>query len=231
MQVQRTREINYSSKINMIKTDLNALFLEISLHAKEEIFLKLPNNLYYHQPEHTFGDVLPHAIKLAELENVNQTDLFLLKVAVLFHDAGFIQIYHQNEEIGALLAEKELRKYDLPENYTVTVKNIIMATNVNKVQKENSEHIQSAGDSILEQIICDADLDNLGRRDFFERGDALRKELADHGTITTEKEWCIHQINFLKSHCYYTQHAHMLRDAGKAKNLDLLNAKLKKING
>jgi predicted metal-dependent HD superfamily phosphohydrolase len=211
----------------MIKTDLNALFLEISLHAKEDIFLNLPKDLYYHQPEHTFGDVLPHALKLAKLENVNQTDLFLLKVAVLFHDAGFIQIYHQNEEIGALLAERELQKYTLPEEYTLIVKQIIMATNVNK---EQNGHIQCAGDSILEQIICDADLDNLGREDFFERGEALRKELAVHGTVMTEKEWCIHQIGFLKSHCYYTRHAHMLRDAGKARNLDILNERLKKTN-
>jgi predicted metal-dependent HD superfamily phosphohydrolase len=211
----------------MTKKDITTSFPSILLYAKETIFSGLPKSLYYHHPEHTFGDVLPHAQELAELEHVDIEGLFLLKVAVVFHDTGFTKVYANNESIGAEIAETALKSFGFLDFQIVTVKNMIMAT---RISKNHSEHIQSAGESILEQIICDADLDNLGRDDFFQKGEDLRKELTFQGKVVNDNDWYLQQITLLKSHSYYTKSAHSLRDAGKEKNLRKLEMMFEKEN-
>ena len=52
---------------------------------------------------------------------------------------------------------------------------------------------------ILEQIICDADLDYLGRDDFPAISDTLRRELRDHGKIKSDRLWDEIQVKFLTS--------------------------------
>ena len=209
----------------MINRDISELFSSLFLYVKETVFSGLPAHLYYHLPEHTFCDVLPHAEELAGLEGVVSEELFLLKIAVLFHDTGFTKVYTNNESIGADIAETALKSFAFSNYQIATVKNIVMATSSNSINSDG--HIQSAGENILEQIICDADLDNLGRDDFFERGEDLRKELSFQGKIMSDKEWYLHQLDFIKSHSYYTKSAHNLRDAGKEKNIRKLGQFLK----
>lgn len=210
----------------MIKKDIATLFPSILSYAKETIFPGLPKNLYYHRAEHTFSDVLPHAEELAVLEHVDREELFLLKVAVIFHDTGFTKVYANNESIGAEIAETALKSFGFSNYQITTVKKIIMATSISN---KRGEHFQSAGESILEQIICDADLDNLGRDDFFECGENLRKELTFQGKVLSDRNWYNHQTILLESHNYYTKSAHNLRDAGKEKNLRKLEMLLENI--
>ncbi len=185
----------------------------------ETTFRNLPDHLYYHVPEHTLDDVLPRSIELAKLENVNDEALFLLECAVLFHDAGFEKSFTKNEPIGAEMADEVLSHYGLSDEQLAVIRRLIMATAVSETP---GEYIQSAGEDILEKIICDADLDNLGREDFFSKGDALRKELAFHGSPQSDHEWYTHQLEFLKRHKYYTEHARKSRDAGKRANIQKL---------
>lgn len=80
----------------------------------------------------------------------------------------------------------------------------------------------------LEEIICDADLDYLGRDDFFIIGDRLYAELMTLGIVKNETEWNKLQVKFMESHHYYTTTAQKLRAKKKEKNLQLVKAKLKK---
>ena len=73
--------------------------------------------------------------------------------------------------------------------------------------------------SHLEQILCDADLDYLGRPDFFEIGATLYKELIATGRLSSEREWNRLQVNFLNSHRYFTATAVSSRDPLKKENL------------
>lgn len=185
----------------------------------ETTFRNLPDHLFYHVPEHTLEDVLPRSIELATLENINEEAMFLLKCAVLFHDAGFEKSFTKNESIGADMADAVLPRFGVSNGQLGVIRRLIMATVVSETP---GEYIQSAGDDILEKIICDADLDNLGRDDFFSKGDALRKELAFHGSPRTNHDWYTHQLEFLKHHKYYTEHARKSRDAGKRANIKKL---------
>jgi predicted metal-dependent HD superfamily phosphohydrolase len=194
-------------------------FDTIKRHVAETIFRNLPDHLYYHIPEHTLDDVLPRSIELAQLENINEEALFLLECAVLFHDAGFEKSFTKNEIIGVDMADTILPEFGVTGDQLSVIRRLIMATVVSETP---GEYIQSAGEDILEKIICDADLDNLGREDFFSKGDALRKELEFHGTTHTDHEWHMHQLDFIKRHKYYTENARKSRDAGKRANIKKL---------
>jgi predicted metal-dependent HD superfamily phosphohydrolase len=210
----------------MNTNNLSIQFDTIRRLVEKTIFRNLPDHLYYHVPEHTLEDVLPRSIELAKLDNIDEEALFLLKCSVLFHDAGFEKSFTKNEIIGADMADAVLPQFGVSNGQLEVIRRIIMATVVSDTP---GEYIQSAGDDILEKIICDADLDNLGREDFFSKGDALRKELAFYGSPQTDHEWYTHQLEFIKRHKYYTEHARKSRDAGKRANIKKLEIFLNSI--
>jgi hypothetical protein len=76
----------------------------------------------------------------------------------------------------------------------------------------------------LQRIICDADLDYLGRDDFFVIGDQLRREFLHFGIVSSEKAWKELQLKFLTSHHYHTQNSAELREPVKQVNLKKLIA-------
>src|ERR1041385_5974927 len=129
--------------------------------AAENFILKkleseLPKNLTYHGVHHMF-DVLNAALEIAANEGIiNPEDLKLLRVAVLFHDAGFIHVYKGHEEIGCEMAKEFLPKFGFNEEQIKKICGMIKAT---KLPQEPRTH--------LERIIADADLDYLGRDDFY----------------------------------------------------------------
>ena len=92
---------------------------------------------------------------------------------------------------------------------------MIMAT---KVPQQPQNH--------LEQIICDADLDYLGRDDFFIIGDKLFAELSVYGILNTEEEWNKLQVRFLEAHNFFTKTAIKTRKKRKDKHLRMVKSKL-----
>ena len=80
--------------------------------------------------------------------------------------------------------------------------------------------------SKLEKIICDADLDYLGRDDFFDIADSLRRELRDHEKIKSDRLWDEIQVKFLTQHQYFTKSAKKMRAAKKAEHLEAIKKRL-----
>ena len=75
----------------------------------------------------------------------------------------------------------------------------------------------------LQKIMCDADLDHLGRDDFFEKGDLLRKEWQIfRKKMYNDEQWYKLQLKFLEEHEYFTISAKKLRNRGKLKNIEHL---------
>ena len=71
----------------------------------------------------------------------------------------------------------------------------------------------------LEQIIADADLDVLGRKDFRSRNQALRYELAASGVPTIDLVWYGTQLQFMQKHHYFTVAARDMRGEQKERNI------------
>ena len=79
--------------------------------------------------------------------------------------------------------------------------------------------------NLLEEILCDADLDYLGREDFFKIGNHLFEELKSYKIVNTEREWDLLQIRFLEQHQYFTKTAIAIRKPKKDLYLKLLKDK------
>ncbi|MEJ2596942.1 MAG: hypothetical protein P8Z00_01340 [Anaerolineales bacterium] len=84
--------------------------------------------------------------------------------------------------------------------------------------------------TLLERILVDADLDNLGKEDFFKRSQDLRRELTLLGRGVNDQEWYASQMKFLKEHKYWTTAARDLRNPQKQRNIADLERLIYQIN-
>ena len=169
----------------------------------------LSPTLYYHGLHHTL-DVAAVAMSLAAAEGVTDAEsLVLLRTAALYHDAGFLHTYQGHEAAGCELARATLPSFGYPAAQVEQVCAMIMAT---RYPQEPHGH--------LDQILCDADLDYLGRPDFEPISTSLYRELTARQLITSEHAWFQLQASFLSHHCYWTATALARRAAPKQARLD-----------
>ena len=175
---------------------------------------ELPRSLTYHSLGH-IKDVYKAAQHLAKLEGVTGDELTLLLTAVLFHDSGFLIQQKEHERVGCEIARQYLPEYGYSEDQVERICGMIMATRIPQTPHNK-----------LEEIICDADLDYLGRDDFFTIGNTLFDELCMYGLINTENDWNKLQVRFLEGHHYFTDSAIRLRKGMKDAHLASIRAKI-----
>lgn len=165
----------------------------------------------YHNVFHTFGDVMPAAVYLAEVHDLSGEERDLLRVGVAFHDIGFFKGPENHELRGIALASQVLPGLRFSPEAVDVVGGLILAT-----------RMPQSPANLLEEIIADADLDVLGRDDFMARNAILYRETVGSEKVPTKNDWLRQQVQFLKEHRYFTQAARDRRDAGKERNLSAL---------
>ncbi len=168
---------------------------------------ELASNLYYHGFHHTV-DVLNACIMIAEIEDVRDDELTLLKTGALFHDCGFLKTYKNHEEMSCDIARKSLPEFGYSPEQIEVVCGLIMATKIPQTPK-----------TMLEQILCDADLDYLGREDFEFIASSLFREMTENNLIENEQDWNRLQVKFLNNHKYFTFFSKRLREDPKQRHL------------
>jgi predicted metal-dependent HD superfamily phosphohydrolase len=173
---------------------------------------ELPPGRTYHCLEHTL-DVYASAIDIAEAEGVNGEGLALLKIAALYHDAGFTQQDLHHEEAGCTIVREVLPKFGFTKTQVERVCDMIMSTRIPQTPRNK-----------LSRILCDADLDYLGRQDFERIGRTLFEEMRTYGVLRTEREWNELQLRFLERHHYFTATNKRLREPLKRENLAKVRA-------
>jgi len=169
---------------------------------------ELDPRLTYHSIAHTL-DVLESAVRLAELEKLSSQEILLLKTACIFHDSGMLVTYRGHEEASIEICRQTLPSFSYNQEDTEVICRMILTT---KLPQCASKH--------LDKILCDADLDYLGRPDFFMIAHRLKYEwdvLNFHPT--TLQEWYKIQRDFLSTHKYFTVSALKLRQTYKMENL------------
>lgn len=189
---------------------------DLEIFISEKLKNELPKHLYYHSIHHV-EDVLKAATIISDGEGISSEDFQLLKIAVLFHDSGFIEGAQDHELRGCIIARKNLPNFDFNENEIEVICGMIMAT---KIPQSPKNH--------LEEIICDSDLDYLGRDDYDAISNNLFREINLYNFMD-EIGWLKVQINFMEAHSYFTKTANRLRKDEKEKRLQLLKAKLQQL--
>jgi uncharacterized protein len=186
--------------------DYNRLYADIMLRLKEG----LSPVLHYHGVHHTI-DVMAALSQIGKAEGVGDYDMALLKTAALLHDSGFLSTYTTHEEAGCNFSREILPSYGYSDEEITIICGMIMSTKIPQSPKTK-----------LEEIICDADLDYLGRSDFYPIANSLFKELQNRGSIGDENEWNKLQIRFLSAHSYFTQTSRSLREPEKLLRIEEL---------
>jgi hypothetical protein len=135
--------------------------------------------------------------------------------AAWFHDVGYLDTALGHEEKSAATAERFLAGLQVSADDIQAVRQCILATRM-----PQNPH------SLVEEIMCDADLFHLGTDDFMEKTKLMRKEakLVHHKDLSKE-EWRAKTIELLRSHHYFTDYCRTLLEPKKQDNLAALLAK------
>jgi predicted metal-dependent HD superfamily phosphohydrolase len=177
---------------------------------------KVNKTIHFHTLQHT-QEVVAGCETMAEYYHLEDEDRFALLLAAWFHDTGYSggqAAGHENLSIE--LATKFLNEHKVHPNIITKVVGCINATRL--PQNPNS---------LIEQIICDADLFHLGTGDFKEKNKLLRDELNDFGHLDlSKKDWRKKNIEFLTKHNYFTSYAKENLDPLKQVYLEELNKKV-----
>lgn len=176
-----------------------------------------PNDtLLYHNLTHT-EDVVKAASRIGRYYQLSDQDFFIVIAAAWFHDAGYYNGPAQgHEQRAAEMAAAFLKEKDVEESIIGSVEQCILAT-----------RMPQSPETLLEQIVCDADLSHLGTDNFSKRNKLLRKETEiTHNKDISKEEWRQNSIVFLESHHYHSDYGKQLFDEKKQQNIEELKKKI-----
>lgn len=173
---------------------------------------------YYHSYNHAI-DVMERAKYLSQREWLSQDDIEILAISWLFHDTGFIIQYDNNEQIWAKIAKNYLKSILYPDEKIKLIEKIILATDPAYKNPKN----------YYEEIIKDADMDNLWRDDFKDKNEKLKKEIEIIKKIKiNDPEWKHASIELLKEYEFNTNSQKNERNPKKGENLQKMLDELEK---
>ena len=180
--------------------------------AKKFILNKLQNEIYkkysYHNINHTIN-VFEACERIAKAENLSKKKTDLLLTAALFHDSGMLISYIEHEEASTKITNESLPDFDYTSDEIDEINKMILATKLPQTAK-----------TLEEMILCDADLDYLGRDDFYMISHQLKYEWKINGVNKLSlRGWYELQASFLENHKYFTQTEINLREQKKLKHL------------
>lgn len=199
----------YPNEIFKIKYALRQ-FTDLQEFLLDKLERELPKTLYYHNYKHTI-DVVNQAELIGLGEGLGDRDILILKTAALFHDSGLIIGFENHEYYSTQFAREILPKWRYTTEQIDKICSIIMATKL----PPNPQNL-------LEKVICDADLDYLGRSDFIPISNSLYEELRAIGKDIDINTWNKRQVQFLSSHQYFTGTAQKLREEAKEFQIERL---------
>lgn len=194
-------------------------YYKLRKKALDLLDTQLPKDLFYHSIEHT-KNVLKICNTYLKREKIKGKRAKLLRIGALTHDIGYIKSNENHEQTGTLIVKDMMQTLGIPKNDIRIVQELIMATKIPQSPKNE-----------LERILCDSDLDYLGRSDFYKISNKLYKELKINSFVQTDLEWNKLQIRFLEQHTYHTQFALKNRNPLKQKRIAELRKLVKQLEG
>jgi adenylate cyclase len=187
-------------------------FTDIQEIILDKLEKELPDYLFYHNVKHTV-DVVTEVELIGWAEGCSDEEILLLKTAGLFHDVGHTVVYDGHEYQGTLIAREMLPKYNYSPEQIEKICSIIMSTK-----------LPPKPTNLLENIICDSDLDYLGRSDFIPVSNTLFEELKAQNKMGSLNDWNKIQVRFISGHQYFTKTARSLREVNKKLQIERIQS-------
>jgi len=187
-------------------------FTDIQEIILDKLEKELPEYLFYHNVKHTV-DVVTEVELIGWAEGCSDEEILILKTAGLFHDVGHTVAYDNHEYHGTIIAREMLPKYNYSPEQIERICSIIMSTK-----------LPPKPTNLLEEIICDSDLDYLGRSDFIPVSNTLFEELKAQNKMGSLNDWNKIQVKFISVHQYFTKTARSLREVNKQLQIERIQS-------
>lgn len=171
----------------------------------------------FHDCNHT-TETVEAGREIATGMQVSADELETVLLACWFHDLGLFY-YRENHEVKSTeIAEDFLKKHAVNKEKIREVKKCILAT-----------RIPQKPATLLEKIVCDADISHLGKDNYFEKNVLLRQEFElNRGKSYSEVEWWALNKDFFQEHRYLTTYALKQYNVQKMLNLTTIKNLLKR---
>lgn len=199
-------------------TPVEVLFTEVEAHIKDYFAQNVSPQYVFHDLEHTIQTVAA-AKTIGEGFRLDAHDMTTILLATWFHDTGYAQGPADHEERSCANAAAFLDG-KIPAEQLSEVQICIRATKVPQQPQ-----------SLLGQVIADADLSHLGMEIYWDRTSRLRQEFVlTRGTVMSDQDWVDFEINFMMTHEYHTVVAQELFNKRKAKHIQQLLKQKRRLN-
>lgn len=181
---------------------------------------KIGKEFSFHSFEHT-REVVLHTELIAGNYELSEEDHTAVILAAWFHDTGYwAGVKKTHEEESRKIVTEFLKQRNAPQQLVDKVNGCITATKM-----------PQSPTTLIEQIICDADLFHLGTKGFKEKNKLLRQEINKiEENQVGKKEWINLNIEFLSRHRYFTEYAREMLEPVKQTHLAELKEKAGKKN-
>ena len=168
----------------------------------------------YHNIDHTL-EVVEAVEFIGRKCSISEKDLETVIIAAWFHDTGYYLGCEDHEEASAKIALRYLKKEHIHKNTRDQIAGCILATKIPQQPK-----------TLLEKILCDADLFHLSSKKFFEKSELLLRELKNQNIDVSAFSWMIKSKEFVEAHKYHTDYGKTTLYPLLKKNLTLLQNRL-----
>src|SRR6476620_6139948 len=178
-------------------TEQNEQLVSAARAYVTELFQKSVDPKFtFHNLHHT-QQVVAAATEIANHYNLNDEDRLVVLLAAWFHDTGFKSGHPEEHEKESIhLATEFLQKHNADADLIQRVSSCIQAT-----------RMPQSPLSLVEKILCDADLYHLGTGDFKKMNQQLKQEQESYfGKEISKRDWRQRNIEFLESHQYFTDY-------------------------
>ncbi|MCI5081714.1 MAG: DUF5706 domain-containing protein [Saprospiraceae bacterium] len=204
----------------MIVSSRSDILTAVEKHIYSFFEAHIPEKYVYHDINHT-TEVVGAALEIAKgYPELNAQDIESLEIAAWFHDTGYDQGTQDHEERSCQYATAFLKEHHYPEEEISRIRGMIRATKLPQDPK-----------NLLEEIICDADLNHLGNDNYWVRCSKVREELfTAKNIVMSEGEWIDFELDFMTAHQFHTEEASDLYDKRKQKHIKNLRKQKLRLN-
>ncbi len=204
------------SLYSIMKTSKTENLTDSALHFIDKLYKdKLSTQYLYHDLAHTI-ETVETCKEIGEATKIADDQLEELLLAATFHDAGYVKTYEGHEEKSCEIAKKFLQGVGYSSEKIDKVIELIKSTHKDHEPK-----------NMLENILHDADIIKIGKKNFFDVGKLLRAEWEIFlDKKYSDDEWEKLQYEFLIETDFKTKYAREKYGQDLKKNIEAQRQKL-----
>lgn len=169
-------------------------------------FTKLP----FHNLNHT-KDVVDAVKDIGMHTELTEEEMEACIAAAWLHDVGYKSGMKDHEKQSVAVATELFKSLGTPVGMINMVNNAILST-----------HMPQQPRSVVDKVLCDADLAHLAGPMCDAKASMLRDELEAKGKSFGNEEWKVYNLAFMQQHHYHTPYGQTVLEEGKRKNIKRL---------